>query len=365
MHESLAPFSCTYSPNIPGLLKELNISLAVSTYQAGKLIFLSPKNDDELIQFPRTFQKPMGFAIDRQRLALATSSEIIFFKNSVSLAQHYPGKPNIYDAMFLPRATYHTGPVDIHDLSFSNQGLLAVNTLFSCIVRIDQEFNFTPFWKPFFISEISSEDRCHLNGMAMQNGEPIYATCFHEGNEMNSWKESHGADGLVVDVKKNVVLNRGLHMPHSPRLINNRLLILMSGNGELIEVDRNSGEKKLLLNLNGFVRGMASCGDFLFVGLSKIREKSSLAPHMKLDPKKLFAGIAVVYLPKPSLIGEIRYLNSVEEIYDVQMLPGILRPNIFNTIKDDWKRALMTPESTFWAVTSGDEKDPEDSVHPQ
>ena len=49
----------------------------------------------------------------------------------------------------MPRATFHTGTIDIHDLSFGIDGnLYAVNTLFSSIVKIDTDCNFTPFWTP-------------------------------------------------------------------------------------------------------------------------------------------------------------------------------------------------------------------------
>jgi hypothetical protein len=44
--DALAPFSCTYSPQIPELLQKLNCSLAITTYQAGKVIFISPKDRD-------------------------------------------------------------------------------------------------------------------------------------------------------------------------------------------------------------------------------------------------------------------------------------------------------------------------------
>jgi hypothetical protein len=63
MEKNLAPFSCTYSPNIPELLQQLNCSIAISTYQAGKVIFISPKDRDHLVQLPRQFLKPMGMAL--------------------------------------------------------------------------------------------------------------------------------------------------------------------------------------------------------------------------------------------------------------------------------------------------------------
>ena len=82
--KELAPFSCSYTANVPELLMKLNCSLAISTYQAGKVIFLSPKNEDQLIQLPRTFEKPMGIALleDPDKMALACKDEVIVFANA-------------------------------------------------------------------------------------------------------------------------------------------------------------------------------------------------------------------------------------------------------------------------------------------
>ena len=192
-NKALAPFSCQFTPQVPELLQKLNCSIAISTYQAGKLVFISAKDENSLTQLPRNFHKAMGIAEDfeNQKLALACKDEIIIFKNSPELANYYPKSPNKYDALYMPRATFHTGTIDIHDLSFGNDGnLYAVNTLFSSIVKIDTDYNFTPFWTPPQIDKITSEDRCHLNGMAMQDGSPKYATAFNNGNSPQSWREN-------------------------------------------------------------------------------------------------------------------------------------------------------------------------------
>ena len=41
---------------------------------------------------------------------------------------------------------------------------------FSCLCKFTLAYNFSPKWKPYFISEILPEDRCHLNGLALENG---------------------------------------------------------------------------------------------------------------------------------------------------------------------------------------------------
>src|SRR6185436_18504520 len=141
---SVTPFSCTYSPDLPELLLKLNCSIAITTYQAGKVVLISPKDENHLTILPRTFSKPMGFEIDGDRMVLATKDEILFFENSKELATHYPNRKNTYDSLFIPRATFYTGQVDMHDVAIGKEGILAVNTSFSCICQVTGNFNFIP-----------------------------------------------------------------------------------------------------------------------------------------------------------------------------------------------------------------------------
>lgn len=352
INKQLAPFSCSYSPQIPELLLKLNCTIAITTYQAGKLVFLSPKDENSLIQLPRTFAKPMGLArhAQKDKIAIACKDEIIVFANSKNLAQHYPQNPNTYDALYMPRNTFHTGTLDIHDLCFGqNDKLFAVNTLFSCIVAINDDYNFTPYWKPPFIDKIASEDRCHLNGMAMENGLPRYVSAFNTGNTPKSWREKITTSGVIIDVKSNKVVAKNLAMPHSPRIFNNELYVLLSATGELVKIDTETGEYEVIIKVDGFVRGMDLYGDFLFIGLSKLRKNSSTFAKLPFAEKAKEAGILVVHLPTASLVGKINYQTSVDEIYDVHILPNTIRPNIMNTIENKHKFGLSTPEATYWA----------------
>lgn len=349
--QSLAPFSCKYTPQIPQLLRQLNCSIAISTYQAGKVIFISAKNEDSLIQLPRNFEKAMGIAEDSQKdkIAIACKDEVIVFRNSQDLAAFYPNAPNKYDALYLPRNTFHTGAIDIHDLNFGNNGeLYAVNTLFSSIVKIDDNYNFTPFWTPPFIDKIASEDRCHLNGMAMKNGIPKYATAFNNGNSPQSWREKVTESGIIIDVENNIIIAEGLGMPHTPRIFNDELYVLLSATGELVKININNGTYEVIIKIDGFVRGMSLYKDYLFIGLSQLRKNSSTFGKLPFAKKANEAGIVVVHLPTKSIIGKLTYLTSLDEIYDIHILGNKIRPNILNTLTDDHKKGLMIPKTTFW-----------------
>ncbi|MBI1185106.1 TIGR03032 family protein [bacterium] len=349
MSADLTPFSCRYTPQVPELLSKLNCSLAISTYQAGKVIFISPRDENYLVQLPRSFNKPMGIALKNEQMAIACADEVIQFSNAPQLAMHYPKSPGKYDALYMPRLTYHSGGLDIHDINFGNDGLYAVNTLFSCIVKMDGHYNYIPVWKPKFITELVSEDRCHLNGMAMEEGKPRFATCFSQGNSHQSWRPTVTESGCLIDIVSNEIVLENLGMPHSPRLFNGKLYVLLSATGELIQVDVAQKKYEVVTRIDGFLRGMAYHRDYLFVATSKLRENSSTFGKLQFAHKANEAAIVLVHLPTGSIAGKITYLNSVDEIYDLQVLPEKLRPNIMNTMSPEYKMGVTTPDNNYWA----------------
>lgn len=350
MSNSLPPFSMQYSSNVPKLLMDLGCSIGLSTYQAGKVIIVSPKNDSQLIQLPRNFDKAMGIHLQNNKLLIATKDEVLVLTNSFNLAKHYPPKPNTYDGLFIPRAAYFTGQLDIHDIAWGNNDeIYAVNTFFSSIIKINHNYSFTPIWSPPFITELASEDRCHLNGMAIKNGKPKYVSAFNTGNSPRSWKENITQTGIIMDIENNSFIAQNLPMPHSPRIFDDQLYILLSATGDLAQIGTKTKDIKPILNLGGFVRGMDKHGDYLFVGISKIREKSSTFSKLPILQKTKHAAIKIIHLPSAQLVGEIVYLSSVEEIYDVHILPNLIRPNILNTERPEYKLGLATPSETFWA----------------
>lgn len=344
-----APFSLRYSPNVAELLMQMGSSIAISTYQAGKVVFISPKNEEQLIQLPRTFHKAMGIGLHEDKMVVATRDEVITFRNSPQLASHYPRQPKTYDSFYMPRAKYFTGNVDIHDIDFGKDGLYAVNTSFSCLVKIDDEYSFTPIWTPPFITELASEDRCHLNGMVLENGLPKYVTAFGQGNTRQSWRPTVTETGILMDVTTNKVIAENLPMPHSPRLFDGELYLLLSATGELVKMDVKTGKYDVVHRIKGFVRGLARHGDYAFIGLSRLRKNSSTFAKLNIQGASDLAGVAIVHLPTGAFVGELRYLASVDEIYDVQILPGSLRPGILNTERPEHKLGLHIPTATYWA----------------
>ena len=115
-----APFTCQYTTEFARLINDLGCTLALSTYQAGKLVFFSGNGKGGLTQLPRSFDRAMGVAEDvgRDLLAVACRDRIEVHRNSSDLRLHYPKAPSKYNALYMPQITYYTGPLDVHDLHF-------------------------------------------------------------------------------------------------------------------------------------------------------------------------------------------------------------------------------------------------------
>jgi uncharacterized protein (TIGR03032 family) len=355
MNKKLPAFSCSFTKHIPQLLKQLNCSIAISTYQAGKVILISPDQNDKLVQLPRNFDKAMGISFHGKKMAVATRDRIHVLANSPQLAITYPKKQGLYDAMFLPRSTYYTGIVDIHDIHLTTSKIYAVNTSFSCLIELSESFSWKPFWKPAQIDVLTSEDRCHLNGLAVNAaGKPAFATSLGKGNSFQSWRKTIPNGGHLYDIQKNKILLDDLKMPHSPRIYEERLFLLESAIGAIVEFNFETQALSTIAEVPAFVRGLAIYKDYMFVGKSQLRSTSSVFDKLPMAQKKIVPGISIIHLPTRKLLGEINYHSSVEEIYDIQILPNYVRPNIINPESDLAQLAISTPEATFWAKTKED-----------
>lgn len=346
---SLTPFSCTVAPNFAELLWSLKTSIAITTYQAGKLVLISPLDENKVIQLPRSFRGAMGVHHHDDKLVLGTSNEVIVFRNSPDHARTYQGKENVYDSMFLPRMVYKTGFVDMHDLHLAENGtIFGVNTLFSCVAEVTGEASFQPLWKPDFITELAPEDRCHLNGLIVLENKPSYCTALGRSNTPRGWKANIDEGGLLMDIQGDSVLMEGLAMPHSPVWHNEKIYFLQSASGELTEFDPQTGTSETIYKADKFVRGLSIHGDFAFIGLSRIRPNASSFRNLKIMENSKRAGLLVVHLPTRSLFSWLSYNASVDEIYDVSLLPNTIRPNILDTESEKHHFAISFEGHSYW-----------------
>ena len=219
------------SRGLAGWLASNRISLAISSYQSGRVYLVGSDQQGRVSFFERIFERAMGIVGNAQRIYLGGLYQLWRFENVL--------RPNEvihkqFDKCYVPRNAQTIGDLDIHELGIRKNGkVVFVNTKYSCLAELSQTHSFKSIWKPNFISKLAPEDRCHLNGLAMVDGAPKYVTAVCKSDAVDGWRDRRMNGGVVIDVETDEIVCEGLSMPHSPRWANGKLWVLDAGTGTL------------------------------------------------------------------------------------------------------------------------------------
>ncbi|MDR7123062.1 TIGR03032 family protein [Rheinheimera soli] len=382
-------YSAEYSDNLPALLKQLNIALVFTSYQAGRLMLVRSDGTQLDINY-KSFPRPMGLAVTKNSLTLGVFTQVLKFQREDALlekikqpllpidqditaprlktesAENAVGKglddlsdltpeqlaeqeelrqeqqrwqdyqqqlmaplDERTDACFITRSAHYSGMINIHDIEWGTEGLWAVNSSFSCLCTLSPDASFVPRWKPYFITELTPEDRCHLNGMALKDGKPAYVTTFSKFNEAGMWRKGNKFGGTLMDVVQNKILLDNLCMPHSPRYYRDKVYYCNSGEGQVCCYDPKTGLNAVLAEVPGFTRGMDFYGPFLIVGLSKVRQSDVTSPApLAKRYSDTCSGIWLFHLDSGKTIATLKFTGNVDQIYDVAVLQSCSFPEL-------------------------------------
>ena len=166
----------------------------------------------------------------------------------------------------------------------------------------------------------------------MPNGRlaPRYVTALAATDTPQGWRE-HKKDGGVLagSAQRRRDRRRGLSMPHSPRWYRDRLWLLESGTGGLGVVDRAAGRYEVVAELPGFTRGLDFYGNLAFVGLSQVRESAVFSgiPIAERALAERNCGVWVVDVHTGQTVAFLRFEDAVQEVFAVQVLPGLRCPS--------------------------------------
>ncbi len=87
--------------------------------------------------------------------------------------------------------------------------------------------------------------------------------------------------------------------------------------------------------LPGYPRGLAPQAGLAFVGLSKIRETATFdAIPLAAQREQLKCGVALIELASGRQLGLLEFHSGVDEIFDVQLLPGARAPFVAGPYPD-------------------------------
>jgi uncharacterized protein (TIGR03032 family) len=340
-------FHYTQTDSFVPLLHQLGASLLVSTYQANKLLAVRASGPG-LSTLVRTFDKPMGLAVDARRLAIGTRNQIWFLRNAPDIAPRVE-PAGTHDACFVPRSSHVTGDIGVHEIVSSDDELWMVSTRFSCLCTLSPDYSFVPRWRPPFITALAAEDRCHLNGLAMAADEsgksvPRYVTALGTTDVRDGWRTDKPHGGCIIDIPSGEFITRGMSMPHSPRWYDEKMWVLESGTGGVVLVDRANGRRETIAQLPGFTRGLALASPYAFVGLSKIRKTSAMDGVPIAERRdELKCGIAALDLRSGQTIAFLEFQTAVEEIFDVQLLPALRFPEVIGFQQETLNHTFIVP----------------------
>lgn len=317
-------------------------SLAFTTYQAGKVFLIGLQRDGRLSVFERTFERPMGLGAAPGQFWMSSRFQLWRFENFLDTGEVQDG----FDALFVPVTGHTTGDIDMHDIHEGPDGTpIFVATRFNCLATLAPRGSFAEIWRPPFIDRLAAEDRCHLNGLAMDAGRPAFVTCLSRSNVFEGWRERRRDGGVVLDVASGEVVAADLSMPHSPRFHDGSLWMLQAGTGEFGRIDLASGRFDPLCFLPGFARGLSFVGHHAVIGLSRPRENRTfqgLVLNERLDRDGISpqCAIYVINLRTGDIEHRLSIEGVVEEIYDVAVLLGVTRPKMLGFRNDEISFAI-------------------------
>jgi uncharacterized protein (TIGR03032 family) len=316
---------CAHSENLPELLTRLRLSVLISTYQTGHLVVVAAREGRLVLTFHH-FDRAMGIAVKPGLIAICSRKEVWFVRDAPDIAAKLVPHGR-HDACFLARWAHFTDDIQAHESAWVGREFWVVNTLFSCLAALHPAYSFAPRWRPPFVSALRPEDRCHLNGMALVDGQPRYVTALAETDSPQGWRAVKATGGCLIEVPGGRVVVRGLALPHSPRVDGGRVFFLHSGHGGLDVADPETGQVDAVAKLPGVVRGLALHGGFAFVGLSKARPTLEGVPIVARRDE-LQCGLWVVDVRTGAIAAHLAFRTGVEEVFDVQVLPGITFPYV-------------------------------------
>lgn len=334
------------SPRFSEWLASVDASLSLTTYQAGRLFFVGRKADGGVRAHERLIEQCQGLWTDGQSLWTSGVYMLWRFENMLRNGERTPSGA---DRKFVPVEGRVVGRVDVHDIGLGEvdgaRRPVFVNTLYNCLATPSDTASFRPLWRPNFISALVGEDRCHLNGLAMDGARAAFVTAVSRSDVADGWRDRRQNGGVVIDVASNEIVATGLSMPHSPRIHDGRLWLLNSGTGEFGTVDAANGAFTPVCFCPGYARGLAFIGRHAVIGLSRPRHGgafSGLVLDQRLADKDAAArcGLVIVDLESGSIVEWLRFEHTIGELYDVAVLPGVRSAEAIGFKFDDIQREI-------------------------
>lgn len=336
------------SRGLVDFLARNRLSFALTSYQTGQLMLVGALPQGRLSVYQRNFVRAMGLWASPQTIYVSSISQLWRLENILGPQQV---ANQHFDRLYMPRTAQTTGDIDMHEIGVCGDGsVVFANTKYSCLAALDPVHSFRPIWKPKFISKLAPEDRCHLNGLAMQDGKPKYMTAVSRSDVVDGWRERRGEGGIVIDVENDRVVTEDLSMPHSPRIEGGKLWVLDSGRGNLCRVDQKSGKHEPVAFCPGFLRGLSFWRGHALVATSLPRDGTfkglELDKQIAARDGEARCGVFVVDVKNGDILHWVRFDGLVRELFDATFIPGVRAPMCVGLASSEMRTLITLADGT-------------------
>jgi uncharacterized protein (TIGR03032 family) len=289
-----------------GLLETLNVTLLVGREYEHFVMALTVR-DGRPLTTCMPLPHPSGIAVDPRRRTVHIAStrnpnQIYGFRPLAgTLARRDRAPLAAAERPLMPvAAQFLPGSLYIHDLAMIGGTLHAAAAGHNAIVRITAD-GYEPVWWPRCIERRGVPDfsRNYIQLNSIAAGRTLAESFFTASGDRTAKRFPGQRDypvdgrGVIFSGATREPVVRGLTRPHSARLWRRKLWVANSGYGEL-GTARDGGFVPVA-RLPGWTRGLCFCGDYAFVGVSRVIPRfSAYAPG--LDVAKSVCGVFVVRL---------------------------------------------------------------------
>jgi uncharacterized protein (TIGR03032 family) len=320
--QSAASAPAEASPGLVAWMVRHRVSIVCSSYRTGRLVFIGSRSNGGAAFTRAQFSGAMGIAAFSQRVYLAGRGAIWRLENALRPNQLVD---DCFDRLFVPRNAQITGDLGAHEIAVEPSGrVVFVASKYSCLATMSMTHAFKAVWKPSFVSRLAPEDRCHLNGLALERGRVRYVTACSRTDIVDGWREHRADGGLLIDVASDRIVAEGFSMPHSPRVHAGAVWLLDSGSGQLCRVDPQSGKREDVAFCPGFLRGLAFVGTYAIVTLSLPRggrfQGLALDDALARRGAEPWCGLMIIDTRNGDVVEWLRFADETE-LFDVAVVP--------------------------------------------
>ena len=319
---------CSHSESLPALLTQLRLSVLISTYQTGHLVVVAARQGRLVadVSSIRTGHGHRGQAGNDRRLHAARKS------GSCGMPRTSPpnsSRAGSYDACFLARTAHFTDDIQAHESAWVGSEFWVVNTLFSCLAALHPAYQLRPALAAAVRFGFAPR-RPLPSERAGRGGRPAALRHGPGGNRFSGRLAGGEGDGRLPD-RGPQRTTCGPRPGLAALAAGGRQSALLSPLGPRARWRRSIPSTGQVTNrwprLPGVARGLALHGGFAFVGLSKARPTLEGVPIVARRDE-LQCGLWVVDLRTGAVAAHLEFRTGVEEIFDVQVLPGITFPYV-------------------------------------